>query len=72
MWACALTCLAMEHEREQKPSQRRDRSDALLPVYDAHGIKSVRGHSRLPREAAAEISRPRTRIGEGTLCPHPL
>jgi hypothetical protein len=27
---------------------------------------------RWPREAAAEISRPRTQRGEGTLCPHPL
>jgi len=40
-----------------------------LPRHGAHGIKGARGSPRLPREAAAEISRPRTRIGEGTPWP---
>ena len=36
-----------------------------MPERNAHGIKDAWGHPRLPRKAAAQISRPRTRTGRG-------
>src|SRR5262245_27779535 len=75
--ACSAAALAYQRRPafgemaagHEKTSQHRDRGGTLLPRHDAHGIKAARGSPRLPREAAAEISRPRTRTGEGTPLP---
>src|SRR5262245_15968548 len=65
-----LTNSSVAQRDEFQSSQRRDRGEARLPRGDVHGINNARGHPRLPREAAAERSRPRTRVGERTLCRH--
>ena len=44
------------------------KTDACLAA--SNGIKGARGYPRLPREAAAERSRPYSQLRRRTPCPH--
>ena len=57
--------VVLHHSADHKVATE---SEVLLPWRKRHGINNPRGSPRLPREATAETSRPRTQTGGWTPC----